>query len=1092
MKRALAVLAQVVTVAIVAAGGQAVTGLPAQADARAAAPGPDSTVTADALPTVQIDGVVWAQVVIGTTVYVGGQFTTARPAGSPAGVNTVPRSNLLAFDITTGSLISSWAPTTNGPVYALNVSPDKSRVYVGGNFNQVNGKSRNRFAALDPVTGAVNTAFPNGLNGTVRAVTSTSSRVYIGGDFNTVDGQTRNRLAAYDATTGQLLAWTATPDRIVTAMAMSPDGTQVYFGGNFERLNGVQKRGTGALDAVTGQVSSWSIYPSVYNSGANGGITSIATDGNLVYTTAFTFLLGGEGMGNVEGATASDPKTGAIVWIDDCHGDTYSLFPNPGQDHVYVSGHPHMCNNIGAYPEGTWRHWQYGTAYTKAVRGLVTPNTQVGSWYTSNAGYGAPEQLDFYPDFAQGSFTGQSQATWSVTGNSSYVVYGGEFPSVNGTAQQGLARFAKPALATTKRQGPMLSGGDTTPKAVAKARGSIDISWPTNWDRDDGTLTYTVLRNGVQVHQTSAYSRFWAMPRDSWVDTGLADSTTYSYQVRISDSSGNTVLSPSVSATTTSSLGTTLSAYAKAVLLDGPNTYWRMGETSNTLSDWTGYEDLTAYSGVTENVAGALAGDSDRAASFSGANTFSRAVAAQRDFGLNNLSVEAWFKTTSTTGGKIIGFGTDSGAFDSGMSDRHVYMTPAGKLIWGVYPGGVRTVSSTLPYNDGAWHHVVATVGPAGMHLFVDAVQVATDPKVVAGQFTASASQSWHVGGDNLNAWPNAGSGYFAGQIDEVATYGRQLTQAQVTNHHAIGSGKTRNLAPAASFTVTGGVLSASVDASASADPDGTIASYAWTWGDGQTSTSAKPTATHAYAAGGSYPVTLTVTDNDGATATKTATAKVSAKSPATALASDTFSRTIASGGWGTAGLGGPWSATAGYGSVSGTVGVLSVAAANTRANARLDTVQTTGAVTTATVMLDSRPNNSGAQVALRGRITTAGEYRLRVQFKPDGRLTAWLTRITYSNSTEKTIATAVAIPGTYSAGTPVKTKISVVGTNPTTIQAKVWLAGTAEPTTWLLTAADSGAGLQSAGSTGVSLQVMDSTNLPVVARYDDYRVTTG
>ena len=39
-------------------------------------------VTADALPTVQIDGVVWDQEIVGNTVYVVGDFDNARPAGS--------------------------------------------------------------------------------------------------------------------------------------------------------------------------------------------------------------------------------------------------------------------------------------------------------------------------------------------------------------------------------------------------------------------------------------------------------------------------------------------------------------------------------------------------------------------------------------------------------------------------------------------------------------------------------------------------------------------------------------------------------------------------------------------------------------------------------------------------------------------------------------------------------------------------------------------------------------------------------------------------------------------------------------------------
>ena len=68
------------------------------------------TVTADALPTVQINGVVWTQVMIGNVVYAGGEFTTARPAGAAPGTQQVARKNLLAYDITTGKLITDLRP----------------------------------------------------------------------------------------------------------------------------------------------------------------------------------------------------------------------------------------------------------------------------------------------------------------------------------------------------------------------------------------------------------------------------------------------------------------------------------------------------------------------------------------------------------------------------------------------------------------------------------------------------------------------------------------------------------------------------------------------------------------------------------------------------------------------------------------------------------------------------------------------------------------------------------------------------------------------------------------------------------------------
>ena len=69
-----------------------------------------ATVTADPLPTVQIDGVAWTQAIVGNTVYVGGEFQNARPAGAAAGTQLTPRSNLLAYNLQTGALITSWNP----------------------------------------------------------------------------------------------------------------------------------------------------------------------------------------------------------------------------------------------------------------------------------------------------------------------------------------------------------------------------------------------------------------------------------------------------------------------------------------------------------------------------------------------------------------------------------------------------------------------------------------------------------------------------------------------------------------------------------------------------------------------------------------------------------------------------------------------------------------------------------------------------------------------------------------------------------------------------------------------------------------------
>jgi len=102
----------------VASPASAIPGGPAPIEQRNA-----NTVTADPLPTVQIDsGVVWTQEVVGNTVYAGGSFTNARPAGAAQGTNLIPRSNILAYNLTTG-VITPFAPPINGEVKTIKPSP---------------------------------------------------------------------------------------------------------------------------------------------------------------------------------------------------------------------------------------------------------------------------------------------------------------------------------------------------------------------------------------------------------------------------------------------------------------------------------------------------------------------------------------------------------------------------------------------------------------------------------------------------------------------------------------------------------------------------------------------------------------------------------------------------------------------------------------------------------------------------------------------------------------------------------------------------------------------------------------------------------
>ena len=159
--------------------------------------------------------------------------------------------------------------------------------------------------------------------------------------------------------------------------------------------------------------------------------------------------------------------------------------------------------------------------------------------------------------------------------------------------------------------------------------------------------------------------------------------------------------------------------------------------------------------------------------------------------------------------------------------------------------------------NDGRWHHVVASLSPAGMALYVDGVLVGSRTDTTTGQ---AYNGFLRVGGDS--SW--SGASYFAGSIDEVALYPTALSADRVGNHFSLGStGRPTNVAPTAGITSTVDDLAVAFDGTRSRDTDGTVASYAWDFGDGTTGTGATPQ--HTYAAAGTYTVALTVTDDAGA-----------------------------------------------------------------------------------------------------------------------------------------------------------------------------------------------------------------------------------
>jgi len=128
----------------------------------------------------------------GGKLYAGGQFaTTSAP----------PVTNVARFAIADGSLEPSWAPNANGRVLTLLL--EGAALYVGGDFNQIGGRARNRLAKLSTSgTGAADEAWNPAPNLGLQALAPVpgGGSIYVGGGFSTIGGQARNALARLSTT----------------------------------------------------------------------------------------------------------------------------------------------------------------------------------------------------------------------------------------------------------------------------------------------------------------------------------------------------------------------------------------------------------------------------------------------------------------------------------------------------------------------------------------------------------------------------------------------------------------------------------------------------------------------------------------------------------------------------------------------------------------------------------------------------------------------------------------------------------------------------------------------------------------------------
>jgi hypothetical protein len=720
-------------------GAQVVTGQPAHAVT------PPVAMTADALPTWQTNGIVWTSAQSGGTVFIGGTFSAIRPPGSAAGTEERNALNFASFDAATGEPADCQLDFTIGSgvakVDALQMSPDGKILYAGGSFGTVNGVGVSNLAAIDVATCEVLTSFRPVVTAPIHALAVTDDRVYIAGDFHTVEGENRERFAAV-TTDGELLPWNPRTDEPGRAVEVLPGGGRVAIGGDFFTVRGTASHALAVVNTTNGDLVR--AYPGFIES--RSVVKDITSD-----STGFYVADEGTGGGVFDGRIAMDLDTLTQRWRDTCLGATQALEVYKGV--LYSASHAHDCSSMGEFPDGERRHL------------LAEPVND-------------PKLLGWLPDTDDGDFgeqIGPRTIVTSSAGGKDYMWVGGNFMHVNGGAQQSLTRFAESP--DTGRPSVPQAG------AVSTEPGKVEFRWRAATDEDDSDLTYRVYRDGnysTPVYTVSGSSSPWLRPQFTYTDTDVAPGEEHSYRVTASDGSNTSGLSATVRATPAAKAD----AYAAKVVSDGAALYWRFDSAGSFAADSSGQDNNGVHmGGPTLGVTpGAVPGSSEAVGYAGKSYQFTHSEkAVQRP---TNLSIETWFKTTTRSGGKLVG-AENKYQLTSTNYDRHIYLTNSGRLVFGAHSDGVHTVSTDGAYNDGRWHHVVATLGSNGMRLYVDGRLRATGSARTGENY----ADYWRVGGGNLKGWPSRPSNdYFQGQIDETAIYPTVLSSSQVADHYELGS----------------------------------------------------------------------------------------------------------------------------------------------------------------------------------------------------------------------------------------------------------------------------------------------------------------
>ena len=386
----------------------------------------------------RVNGRVLALAVVGSTLYVGGEFTLA--GSGPGTLLPAARLNMAAFDAATGVLSGAVAGGADAIVTTLAASG--TTLYAGGDFATFGGQGRARLAAYDTATDTV-LAWNPGADGSVREIVAATdgASVFVGGAFANAGSATRAHLAQIDAATGLATAWNPGASDAVTALAVV--GDTLYVGGRFTQLGGAARNHAGAVHTQTGALQAW-------DPNADDAVLAFSVTGTTLY-------MGGEFL-NVGGsvrlhAAAVDLTTGRLTAWHPATNDPVRTIA-AATDRVALGGSfealgGHLRRNLAAIDLDTGRLLPWRPAPNGAVLALTVARDRriyVGGAFTTMAGQSrshlaafdlATRTLASWNPGADGDVLALTSAT--DPSNITTVYAGGDFATSGGLARSRIA-----------------------------------------------------------------------------------------------------------------------------------------------------------------------------------------------------------------------------------------------------------------------------------------------------------------------------------------------------------------------------------------------------------------------------------------------------------------------------------------------------------------------------------------------------------------------------------------------------------------------------------------------------------------------------